>query len=797
MFESHTPPWRDETRAAGALAGYASREAYELDDVGSASRESHEFDDSGSVATQQTSSAHGSATGLVSPSPATASPVDAPGIVFVPKLKTWKLATAIWLGCAGLTAMCWVFHSQVRENPLENGLVTLMEGPCDGIKGVHLKSWSQNSLLGVTVASAFITFAVNHFRTGLLAPSPKFYLSETSQGGDVYLGVDSLRGFLAISWYRKLLYIALLLASFPMYSILLFVKYPAYNSYEILISSSFFDGAAFNLSGVNATRYRLNETPTMPPINATWPADYGAFDNVTQSLTRLQQDSSIWRHLSRESCVAEFNKAENKQYRTLVLVTNFTDTKSPKNNSVLAASILPGYRLVSASSSLVALCPDVYLQQYPRARRPSDPPFMSIDESYGTPNDVKFVSPSEAEAWATNASSPTSHRRRQATPPMAASSGAKYDPMPSRELCYNYWAYLDKWEYKYLYRVPQCPLEYCIAEPFSTPLTCQAMYNPRVLWILSITLSITLSLITAALLLRMTRDGIYSAEDAAILYSSRGTPRDLRRGWGDDDISYHTSMVYYPQEFLNLAVFIYLWVLWGVASKARADSLVYPTNPSNHLWLLQSFAAFYALHAVFDLLFFFQTMHYTKRAFRTTDHLALFEPITDPAKDPSIAKKTKTFITKTVLRRQPSDPHSPGFLVKTGTFLATSPKSRQFIWLPVRSGLVHLIYSLVFITQLRAVMPLDTPVGSFAGEKLVAFTTLGLPAFNERTDSRWWLFLLFNASVFVFLPMLWLEGAFFAARGGEHWGFSLSTMVAGPGLVLLGIVSGIVVARGN
>jgi len=92
-------------------------------------------------------------------------------------------------------------------------------------------------------------------------------------------------------------------------------------------------------------------------------------------------------------------------------VTSFVDTEVSDGNSVLAAGVLPGYRLASAAPSLVALCPDVYLEQYPRARPPPHTPFIFVDASHGSPYDIKFGAPSEAEAWATNALP-----RRQAMP---------------------------------------------------------------------------------------------------------------------------------------------------------------------------------------------------------------------------------------------------------------------------------------------------------------------------------------------------------------------------------------------
>jgi len=158
-----------------------------------------------------------------------------------------------------------------------------------------------------------------------------------------------------------------------------------------------------------------------------------------------------------------------------------------------------------------------------------------------------------------------------------------YDPMPSRDLCYHYWEYTDKWEY-------------CLAEPVDT-LSCQVVYNREVLLILSI---IPLGAISVALLLRMTQDGVYNCEDAAKLYSSKGileerrllgypkTKRATKRATeqateqADDSHGkvrwYHYRRPFCHQILPSLTVFAYLWALWAVAGMARAE-LVYPTDP--------------------------------------------------------------------------------------------------------------------------------------------------------------------------------------------------------------------------
>lgn len=183
---------------------------------------------------------------------------------------------------------------------------------------------------------------------------------------------------------------------------LFFVTSPAYNSYELVVSTSFFRGTPFDLNGVNMTRYKLNEAPTMPANILQWPTVYGRVNQLKDSLSHLQRDSGMWKNLSREDCLNEFNTARYTRYRTVLLFTDFGQpTGHPSNNnSLLAAGGLPGYRLASASSSLVALCPDIYLNTYPLAKPPNNTDFMSKDASYGRPESFQYLDPARAEEWA-------------------------------------------------------------------------------------------------------------------------------------------------------------------------------------------------------------------------------------------------------------------------------------------------------------------------------------------------------------------------------------------------------------
>lgn len=325
------------------------------------------------------------------------------------------------------------------------------------------------------------------------------------------------------------------------------------------------------------TRYDLDEAPTMPPSNLSWPAAYGGFDSLNDSLAHLQREPGLWTNLSRVDCVNKFNEARYTQYRTLLLVTDFGQPQGlpASNNSVLAAGVLPGYRLASAASSLVALCPDIYLDAYPRATVPTAVPFMPRDASYGEPSGFGYVDPAEAEAWATrNSSDPTvrgadsskSLFRRQ-----AMGGTVNWDIMPGRDLCYKYWTYDEQTKENEqggrLYRVPRVDLKYCMAEPVTTTRFCEAVYSPKVLFILAITLAAMLGAISIALLLELLQGGPYDSEQLLTLDSCYTS-----------DHWYSQSRTPWQLEILNLVIFIYLWTLWLAATQPDPNKL-FPTNP--------------------------------------------------------------------------------------------------------------------------------------------------------------------------------------------------------------------------
>lgn len=367
-------------------------------------------------------------------------------------------------------------------------------------------------------------------------------------------------------------------------------KHSAYNAYEVLVSTTFFEGRPFDLAGVNMTRYEsLKETPTMPSPDLQWPAEYGASDILNSSLARLQKEPTLWKNLSRADCVKQFNEAVYTQYRTLVLVTDY-ESDINSSNSALAATVLPGYRLKSASDSLIALCPDTYIENYNGTIHPSETPFLSLYEEPLVSEKVRFLSPTQAREWATNGSlsaddvSPSRTLERRRGPPPGSPGFS--NPLPDRDLCYRYWSDNDRWiPNTRIYRVPQCPLQYCFAEPVETPRMCQVVYSPRVLFILSVFLTFLFTVISMALYLRCTREGLYSREDASEYF--RYEKQMYHLGWseefygrygGGSRIFHHRRMPWHLC-VLSLVVFIYVFVLWGDAGSVGGEVRYYPSSP--------------------------------------------------------------------------------------------------------------------------------------------------------------------------------------------------------------------------
>lgn len=145
--------------------------------------------------------------------------------------------------------------------------------------------------------------------------------------------------------------------------------------------------------------------------------------------------------------------------------------------------------------------------------------------------------------------------------------------MPGRDLCYQYWTSNQGWTVESgeatTYIVPRVDLKYCIAEPASIARLCQAVYSPKVLFILAVTLTVMLVAISAALMLDIL----------------------VKMGFGDagvlPELDWDTSILRYGfLQVLGLAVFVYAWVLWSVAKRPDGGKL-FASDPMDQEWLIK------------------------------------------------------------------------------------------------------------------------------------------------------------------------------------------------------------------
>ncbi|KAH6982253.1 hypothetical protein BKA56DRAFT_672996 [Ilyonectria sp. MPI-CAGE-AT-0026] len=598
---------------------------------------------------------------------------------------------SLWVLSAAFTAACFVLQNAPY-------LRVYLTEECD--KLTSPSQWRTYVLLLVNVAAAIPTAAATHFRTGLLAPPKATY----QPGKRKYIGIDTLTGFKAATLFRQILYVFLLLTPLPVFFLsnsFLFIASPAYNSYELVVSTSFFDGNHFDLSNLTMTRFPMGEEQTMPSRDLPWPAAYGGVEWLNQSLADLQQDPRIWTNLSRNECLGEFNSARYENYRTLLLVTDFdqgNDSPLP-NNSALAVGVLPGYRLTSASSSLVALCPDAYLEAYPRVETPETAPLMPQDLDW-RPFEFEYADPAEAEAWVTRNSS-ISKRRWQAITEYTRDSTS--DPMPRLDLCYQYWADADKWKLEdgnRTYMAPRADLKYCLAEPM-TGQTCQVISSHTVLLALAIILSVMLCAMTGALFLRLWEEGVYTCKEAEECFPAWNHEGWCGRGRFKDSP--------WPSDLLYLVLFIYIWVLWGTAGH-ESNGELHNADLGDDTWLSKASVKYTMIHILYEVVWFFHLNAYKRREQRNTDPLRA---------------------------------SWRGYLVE--------------IFLGLVKTMMHFAFTLTFVHDLYIVMPLESSPGTLDNGVFTSATILGISTFNSRDSLAIFGFVWFS-TVFVFLPTAIVDG---------------------------------------
>lgn len=184
---------------------------------------------------------------------------------------------------------------------------------------------------------------------------------------------------------------------------------------------------------------KYNDTTPLVGISQSsrWPDDYQGIPDLEANRADVQEEPSLWQNLSREDCASIYNSPLNSNYRTVILVTNYTRQES-KNNSALAIGAIVGYTLSMDDGSL-AICPDDYLIRYNQsARRPSSVAYIPEDKATGEPSTIDYLSPQDADALALNSSARLSWKR-QLVLSIPNGYASSWDPLPQIQLCSSFW----------------------------------------------------------------------------------------------------------------------------------------------------------------------------------------------------------------------------------------------------------------------------------------------------------------------------------------------------------------------
>jgi hypothetical protein len=274
-----------------------------------------------------------------------------------------------------------------------------------------------------------------------------------------------------------------------------------------------FDVQSFNMTNYNDTTPLVNISQSSQIA-----ADYPGITDLEAALLEFQKEPSLWQNLSREDCAGNYNSLRNSDYRTVVLVTNYSRSDL-KNNSALAIGATPGYSL-SMSNTLLALCPDDYLAKYNQsARKPLSAAYIPDEIAFGEGYDIAYISPEDADSLAFNSSSNLS-RKRQIIMPAPTPDSPDWNPLPQLQLCYSFWpsqgSLINSSDGKTItYTRPRCDFLYCMAERIpENHQTCRLAYSPIIFFSWAILISIFLPAFSFSILLRMRLPALYKWSDA-------------------------------------------------------------------------------------------------------------------------------------------------------------------------------------------------------------------------------------------------------------------------------------------
>lgn len=298
--------------------------------------------------------------------------------------------------------------------------------------------------LPLNILAQLIVFGSGYVRRCLLAP-PK----DPIWNPDGRLYYQSLTAWQKTTLTRKLLWLVLSITSLPIhffYNSILITSIPAYDAYEVLVDERFFQGQPANVSALNVTEFRFQ--PGAPvPYSTPWPGQWPASSYLQRSLESVQRNPSSWTNLSSYECRSKYGLDIYQDFRTVILVTNWTSSP-PSSNSALAIGALPGFPPNGVPSRFVALCPQSYLSVTPNMTLTTTheyPQFINTDDV----TQCRASMGATCSEWAWNGHSSGSLSSKQARE-------------AAHDLCHLYHRYevdLDP--------SLRVPLTYCLSEPLS------------------------------------------------------------------------------------------------------------------------------------------------------------------------------------------------------------------------------------------------------------------------------------------------------------------------------------------
>lgn len=247
-------------------------------------------------------------------------------------------------------------------------------------------------------------------------------------------------------------------------------------------------------------------------------------------MAELQQDPTKWRNLAHSDCAARNYDGRqspttfNATISYMVVVTNYT-APLVHNNSALAIGVMSNYVLTPTErSSLLALCPDIYLELNKGARRPSLVPLLG---TWSSNPDVTFADSDQAERDGRYADFPDREGVSADGPDSISSS---VSALRDQDLCYDYWAL--RWSTDGEYLRPRFPFLYCMVkeadeegDDVEVP-RCSAVYSVWVVYVLATTLTLKLIAMSAALFKICRRPSFQCWQDAIEFYAKRGEDVD-------------------------------------------------------------------------------------------------------------------------------------------------------------------------------------------------------------------------------------------------------------------------------